>query len=91
TPASAPGAAFDRGALVISAAVQGLGAALESLRFAQVELGAAQLVRLGEGRLKSLYRDLHFICTRARDRDLEKIRAFRRWLLEQEQEGRAAG
>ena len=90
-PASAPGAAFDRGALVISAAVQGLGVALESLRFAQAELGAAQLVRLGEGRLKSLYRDLHFICTRARDRDLEKIRAFRRWLLEREQESRVAG
>ena len=91
SPASTSGAAFDRGSLVISAAVQGLGVALESLRFAQDELAAGQLVRLGEDRLASLYRDLHFICVRERDRDLEKIRAFRRWLLEREQESRAAG
>ena len=94
-PSAASGAAFDRGSLVISAAVQGLGVALESLRFAQAELGAGQLVRLGEGRIESLYRDLHFICYRERDRDLEKIRAFRRWLLDlerrdQEPAGRAA-
>ncbi|MCJ2141786.1 LysR substrate-binding domain-containing protein [Methylobacterium sp. E-066] len=90
-PAAPSGPAFDRGSLVIAAAIQGLGVALESLRFAQDELVAGQLVRLGEGRLESLYRDLHFICYRERDRDLEKIRAFRRWLLEQEQESRAAG
>ncbi len=62
-PAAASGPAFDRGSLVIAAAVQGLGVALESLRFAQDELRAGQLVRLGDGRLESLYRDLHSSAT----------------------------
>lgn len=88
-PAGTAGAAFDRGSLVISAAVQGLGVALESLRFAEGELGAGQLVRLGGDRVGSLYRDLHFICYRDRDGALEKIQAFRRWLLDVEAESRA--
>ncbi|KAA0125398.1 LysR family transcriptional regulator [Methylobacterium sp. P1-11] len=88
-PAGGAGTAFDRGALVISAAVQGLGVALETLRFAQDELAAGQLVRLGGGRVESLTRDLHFICYRERDGALEKIRAFRRWLLEVEAESRS--
>ncbi|WP_305550786.1 LysR substrate-binding domain-containing protein [Methylobacterium sp. NEAU K] len=90
SPAAAAGPAFDRGSLVISAAVQGLGVALESLRFAQAELSAGHLVRLGDGRVQSLYRDLHFICYRERDGELEKIQAFRRWLLDVERESRAA-
>lgn len=88
-PTGASGAAFDRGSLVISAAVQGLGVALETLRFARDELAAGQLVRLGGGRFESLSRDLHFICYRERDGALEKIRAFRRWLLDVEMESRA--
>ena len=88
-PTGASGAAFDRGSLVISAAVQGLGVALETLRFARDELAAGQLVRLGGGRVESLSRDLHFICYRERDGALEKIRAFRRWLLDVEVESRA--
>lgn len=90
SPSAPPGAAFDRGSLVISAAVQGLGVALESLRFAQGALCAGELVRLGEGRVESLYRDLHFVCYRDRDGKLAKIRAFRRWLLEQERENGTA-
>jgi LysR family glycine cleavage system transcriptional activator len=88
-PAGGAGAAFDRGSLVISAAVQGLGVALETLRFAQDELGAGQLVRLGDGRVESLYRELHFICYRERDGQMQKIQAFRRWLMDVEQESRA--
>ncbi|MBE7246705.1 MAG: LysR family transcriptional regulator [Actinomycetospora chiangmaiensis] len=88
-PAGTAGAAFDRGSLVISAAVQGLGVALETLRFARDELGAGQLVRLGGDRAASLTRDLHFICYRERDETLAKIRAFRRWLLDVEAESRA--
>ncbi|WCS24566.1 LysR substrate-binding domain-containing protein [Methylobacterium sp. NMS14P] len=88
-PGGAAGAAFDRGSLVISAAVQGLGVALETLRFARDELAAGQLVRLGGGRAASLTRDLHFICYRERDGALEKIRVFRRWLLHVEAESRA--
>ncbi|MGU3464684.1 LysR substrate-binding domain-containing protein [Methylobacterium sp. C33D] len=88
-PGGAAGAAFDRGSLVISAAVQGLGVALETLRFARDELAAGQLVRLGGDRAASLTRDLHFICYRDRDGALEKIQAFRRWLLDVEAESRA--
>ncbi|MCJ2048218.1 LysR substrate-binding domain-containing protein [Methylobacterium sp. J-070] len=88
-PTDPGGPAFDRGSLVISAAVQGLGVALETLRFADGELGAGQLVRLGHGRVASLYRDLHFICYRDRDGALEKIRAFRSWLLDVEADSRA--
>ncbi|MGU3555383.1 LysR substrate-binding domain-containing protein [Methylobacterium radiotolerans] len=88
-PTAAAGAAFDRGSLVISAAAQGLGVALETLRFARDELAAGQLVRLGGDRAASLTRDLHFICYRERDGALEKIRAFRRWLLDVEAESRA--
>ncbi|MBE7249716.1 MAG: LysR family transcriptional regulator, partial [Actinomycetospora chiangmaiensis] len=88
-PDGAAGAAFDRGSLVISAAVQGLGVALESLRFAEGELAAGQLVRLGGERVASLTRDLHFICYRERDRALPKIQAFRRWLLDAEAASRA--
>lgn len=88
-PLGAAGAAFDRGSLVISAAVQGLGVALETLRFAQDEIGGGQLVRLGDGRLRSLHRDLHFICYCERDGTQEKIQAFRRWLLDVEAASRA--
>ncbi|MCB4806163.1 DNA-binding transcriptional LysR family regulator [Methylobacterium brachiatum] len=88
-PVGTAGAAFDRGSLVISAAVQGLGVALETLRFAHDEVEAGQLVRLGGDRLRSLHRDLHFICYRERDGTLEKIQAFRRWLLDVEEASRA--
>ena len=87
-PTSAAGAAFDRGSLVISAAVQGLGVALETLRFARDELGSGQLVRLGGDLVESLTRDLHFICYRERDGAQAKIQAFRRWLLAVEAESR---
>ena len=83
-PKGRAGPAFDRGSLVISAAVQGLGVALESLRFAQGELDSGQLVRLGEGRYRSLRRPLHFLCYRERDRTSPKIGTFCRWLLDEE-------
>jgi LysR family transcriptional regulator, glycine cleavage system transcriptional activator len=78
------GPAFDRGSLIISAAVQGLGVALESLRFARDEVATGQLVRFGDGRFESIYRDLHFLCYRDRDKDSVKIRRFHAWILEEE-------
>ncbi|MCJ2013257.1 LysR substrate-binding domain-containing protein [Methylobacterium sp. J-076] len=85
TPPKARGApSFDRGSLVISAAVQGLGVALESLRFAQGEVASGDLVRLGGGRCDGIRRDLHFLCWRARDDDAPGIRRFRDWILEEE-------
>ncbi len=73
--------AFDRGALVVSAAVQGLGVALETERFAQDELARGELVRVGEGRFRSVPREMHFLCYRAGQSDSPKIVAFRHWLL----------
>ena len=89
-PRSRSGPAFDRGSLVISAAAQGLGVALETLRFAQGEVDAGRLVRLGEGRCEGIRRDLHFLCWRARDDDAPGIRRFREWILEEERRAAAA-
>ena len=83
-PKARAGPAFDRGSLVIAAAVQGLGIALESLRFAQDEVDAGQLVRLGDGRFKSIRKDLHFLCYRERDETSQKIKSFRHWILREQ-------
>lgn len=72
---------FDRGALSVSAAAQGLGFALESTRFAEDEIKSGQLVRAGRGHLRDVRREMHFLCYRTAQRDLKKIVAFRRWLL----------
>lgn len=73
---------FDRGALAVSAAVQGLGAVLESTRFAQEEIARGELVLLGGGAMRPVPRTLHFLCTRAAQRELPRVVAFREWLLE---------
>jgi LysR family glycine cleavage system transcriptional activator len=72
--------AFDRGALVISAAVQGLGVALETTRFAEEELASGQLMRLGEGRFESIRREMHFVSYRVSQSKMSKIRTFLGWL-----------
>jgi DNA-binding transcriptional LysR family regulator len=86
-PRARGGPAFDRGSLVISAAVQGLGVALESLRFAREEVAAGELVRLGGARYASIRRDLHFLCWRARDGGAPAIRRFREWIRAEERGG----
>ena len=72
---------FDRGALSVSAAAQGLGFALESTRFAEEELKSGVLVRVGGGHLRDVRREMHYLCYRTAQRDLKKVSAFRRWLL----------
>ena len=72
---------FDRGALSVSAAAQGVGFALESTRFAEDELKSGELVRAGGGHLRDVQREMHFLCYRTAQRDLKKIVTFRRWLL----------
>ncbi len=79
----APTTAFDRGALVVSAAVQGMGVALESTRFAEAEIALGQLVPLGEGRFRGIRRVMHHLVTRTGQREPHRIRAFRSWLLEE--------
>ena len=81
-PKSAAHPSFDRGALVVSAAAQGLGVALESIRFAEAELRGGELVHLGNGSFRDIRRELHFLCYRAAQKNLPKIVAFRQWLLD---------
>jgi DNA-binding transcriptional LysR family regulator len=82
SPPQAARPSFDRGAMAISAAAQGLGAVLESTRLAEEELTTGRLVELGGGRYRGLRIELHFLYWRAAQRNLPKIVAFRNWLLD---------
>ncbi|WP_345814141.1 LysR substrate-binding domain-containing protein [Paraburkholderia sp. PREW-6R] len=76
-----PQPSFDRAALVLAAAVDGLGVALESVRFAERELASGELVIVGDGLYTPIERETHFFCYRAADRSSQKIRHFHDWLL----------
>lgn len=76
-----PQPSFDRAALVLAAAVDGLGIALESVRFAERELAKGDLVIVGEGLYQSIERETHFFCYRTVDRSSQKIQQFHDWLL----------
>lgn len=79
-PAARP--SFDRGAMAIAAAAQGVGAVLESTRLAAPELARKELVEVGGGRFRGVERELHFLCYRAAQRNMPKIEAFRSWLMQ---------
>ena len=76
-----PTTGFDRGALAVSAAVQGMGVALETERFVEAELASGQLVRLGGGQFRPIRRVLHRLLTRSGLQVPERVRVFRAWLL----------
>ncbi len=78
-----PSTGFDRGALVVSAAVQGMGVALETERFAEAELASCQLVSLGAGRFRPIRRVLHHLVSRTGPLVPHRVRVFRSWLLEE--------
>ena len=86
-PKGAQRPSFDRGALSVSAAAQGLGFALESTRFAEDELRSGELVRAGGGSLRDIPREVHFLCYRSAKSEFPKVTAFRRWLLDAIEEG----
>lgn len=71
---------FDRAHLAISAAVDGMGVALETTRFAQQELSRGTLVRLDAG-LKPVRRALHSLLYRQVQSTQPQIAAFRTWLI----------
>lgn len=71
---------FDRGALAVSAAAQGLGIALESRWFALDELANGHLVELGSGRYRAVRREMHFLSYREIQKTSPPILAFRDWL-----------
>ena len=77
-----PTTGFDRGALVVSAAVQGVGVALESERFTEAELGLGQLVMLGGPRFRSIQWVLHRMLVRTGSQP-HRVRVFRSWLLKE--------
>lgn len=78
-----PTTGFDRGALVVSAAVQGMGVALESERFVEAELASGQLVILGDGRFRAMRRVMHHLLLRRGAQVPHRARIFRSWLLEE--------
>lgn len=78
-----PRVSFDRGALAVSAAVDGMGIALESVRFAERELSKGDLIALGEDEFTHIARETHFLSYRQNEAHLHKIEAFVQWLIEQ--------
>ncbi|WP_454727199.1 MULTISPECIES: LysR substrate-binding domain-containing protein [Cupriavidus] len=78
-----PRASFDRGALAISAAVDGMGIALESIRLAERELARGDLVAIGEDQFTHMARETHFLSYRQNEAHLHKVGTFVQWLVAQ--------
>lgn len=78
-----PRQSFDRGALSISAAVDVMGIALETTRFAERELARGDLVEVGRTQFKRIRKEVHFLSIRSNERRIEKISRFSQWLLSQ--------
>jgi LysR family glycine cleavage system transcriptional activator len=74
---------FDRAALSISAAVDGMGIALESTRLAERELARGDLVQVGTAEFMKVLRETHFLSHRVNEGHVEKIAQFKGWLLGQ--------
>ena len=74
---------FDRAALSISAAVDGMGIALESTRFAEKELARGDLIEVGPTVFKQIVRDTHFLSYRSNEEKTSKVKSFKTWLQEQ--------
>jgi DNA-binding transcriptional LysR family regulator len=77
-----PRPAFDRAAMAIAAAVDGLGVALESTRLAARELERGELVELGLKSFEPLARAVHFVGVRRSDRSRPGVGAFVDWVLQ---------
>ena len=74
--------AFDRAALSISAAVDGIGAVLESVRLAERELSRGELVELGQGVFKPTIDRTHFLSYRSNSKNSQKIKLFKEWICD---------
>jgi DNA-binding transcriptional LysR family regulator len=80
-----PRSSFDRAALVISAAVDQIGVALESTRLAERSLKRGELIELGKREFKAIEQETHFLGFRSSEASQPKIELFRDWLLLQVQ------
>lgn len=77
------GMRFDRSFLAISAAVSGLGIALESIRLAERELEQGSLVRPLADPAQEIRYIGHYLCYPKAMRQRATVLAFAKWLLEQ--------
>lgn len=77
-----PRPAFDRAAMAIAAAVDGMGVALESTRLAARELERGELVILGEKVFQAVVQPVHFMSVRAGDQHRPAVQAFTGWLTQ---------
>ncbi len=78
-----PRPSFDRGSLAVAAAVDGLGVALETTRFAEAELASGALLQIDGPAFQRIVRDTHFLCYREAGVDNAQLQAFRQWLQAQ--------
>ncbi|WP_206996391.1 LysR substrate-binding domain-containing protein [Trinickia mobilis] len=76
-----PRPSFDRAALGISAAADGMGVVLESTRLAEREIARGDLVEVRSDAFAHFERETHFLSYRKNEAQLEKVAAFRLWLL----------
>jgi DNA-binding transcriptional LysR family regulator len=72
---------FDRAALSISAAVDGIGAVLESVRFAERELLRGELVEIGQQIFLPTTDRTHFLSYRSNTKNSQKIKLFNEWIF----------
>lgn len=77
-----PRPSFDRAAMSVSAATDGMGIALESTRLAERELERGDLVELGKGMFREMNVVTHTVSWRANENQVAKIRIFRQWLYQ---------
>ena len=78
-----PRRSFDRAAMAIAAAADGMGVALESTRLAEREIERGELQVLGERSLHKTLRPVHFMSVRSTDRARAPVAAFLRWVQAQ--------
>jgi len=77
-----PRPSFDRAAMSLSAATDGMGVALESTRLAERELARGDLIELGKGVFKEMDVVTHTVSWRADESQVPKIRIFKDWLYQ---------
>lgn len=74
---------FDRAAMAIAAAVDGLGVVLESTRLAGREIERGELLVLGDRRFQAIHQPVHFVHLRSTDQARAPVNAFVTWVLAQ--------
>jgi hypothetical protein len=60
--------------------VDGIGAVLESVRFAERELSRGELVELGKGIFLPTTDKTHFLSYRSNTKNNQKIKLFKEWI-----------